>query len=452
MVRKFFVCQATTCRRHGGESVLKEIEELASLVGNCVVEETGCLGLCSQAPAVVVINGRCSKERAHVRINSFEASVKVVESACDQKIPLDDCALQKRFRGLREERIRQQAVSVAHWNTALRGMAEKSAHTPSLFAEYKYLLNKAGFDPLDMKVRIPHEIENYAQWRLEEVLPVSHHSALYRFVSQDPKRGTPHIRGRGRTPELKTWHTTMLAEVGPNSEGPLPWIERDYTPVSSASEWERGRCDILIKIYANGKATSWISKLAPPCMVWLSKPHKTLHVPTLVSDGSSFLPSSVLLLLGGTGVVALPQILDHQNPVHNLGFSTHKRDRLLVPIHVFLSCRKDDILLLPQIAKCCHTSTPTSGVQDFTLFVTNDNSDVPLFPETGGDNPEEVLDGIPNTRIFYSRVTSDMISDTLERMPKPCRIVVSGPDGFNQSARDMLADIVETDHITILSA
>ncbi|KAL7515788.1 hypothetical protein ACHAWX_000865 [Stephanocyclus meneghinianus] len=452
MVRKFFVCQAATCRHHGGESVLKEIEELASLVGNCVVEETGCLGLCSQAPAVVVINGRWSKERAHVRINSFEASVKVVESACDQKIPLEDRALQKRFQGLREERIRQQAVSVAHWNTALRGMAEKLAHTPSLFAEYKYLLNKAGFDPLNMTVRIPHEIENYAQWRLEEVLPVSHHSALYRFVSQDPKRGTPHIRGRGRAPELKTWHTTMLAEVGPNLEGPLPWIERDYTPVSSASEWERGRCDILIKIYANGKATSWISKLAPPCMVWLSKPHKTLHVPTLVSDGSSFSPSSVLLLLGGTGVVALPQILDHQNPIHNLGFSTHKRDRLLVPIHVFLSCRKDDILLLPQIAKCCHTSTPTSGVQGFTLFVTNDNSDMPLFPETVGDNPEEALDGIPNTRIFYSRVTSDVISDTLERMPKPCRIVVSGPDGFNKSARDMLADIVETDHITILSA
>jgi glutamate synthase (NADPH/NADH) large chain len=32
----------------------------------------------------------------------------------------------------------------------------------------------------------------------------------------------------------------MLAEIGPNSEGPLPWIERDYTPISSAKEWETG--------------------------------------------------------------------------------------------------------------------------------------------------------------------------------------------------------------------
>lgn len=452
MVRKIFVCQAGTCRRHGGESVLTEIEELASLVGNCAVEETGCLGLCSQAPAVVVRKDRWSKERAHLRINSFEASVKVVESASDQKIPLEDCAVQKRFQGLREERARQYAVSVAHWNTALRGMAQQLATKPSLFAEYKCLLTKAGFDPVDMKVKIPHEIENYSQWRLEEVLPASQHSALYRFVSQDPKRGTPHIRGRGRAPELKTWHTTMLAEVGPNSEGPLPWIERDYTPASSASEWERGRCDILIKIYANGKATSWINKLAPPCMVWLSKPHKTLHVPTLVSDGTSFSPASVLLLLGGTGVVALPQILHHQNPVHDLGLSTHKRDRLLVPIHVFLSCRIDDILFLPQIAKYCQSSTATSGVQEFTLFLTNENSDVPLFPETAGDNPGFVLYGISNARIIYSRITLDMISDALERMPKPCRIVVSGPDGFNKTARDMLTNVVDTDHITVLSA
>ena len=33
-----------------------------------------------------------------------------------------------------------------------------------------------------------------------------------------------------------------------NEEGPLPWVERDYTPISTAHEWEQGRCDILIKV------------------------------------------------------------------------------------------------------------------------------------------------------------------------------------------------------------
>ena len=56
----------------------------------------------------------------------------------------------------------------------------------------------------------------------------------------------------------------MLAEVGSNAEGPLPWIERDYTPISTAHDWERGLCDILIKVYLQpaGKATEWLHRLS----------------------------------------------------------------------------------------------------------------------------------------------------------------------------------------------
>ena len=87
-----------------------------------------------------------------------------------------------------------------------------------------------------------------------------------------------------------SWHTTLLAEVGQNGEGPLPWVERDYTPISTWSEWERapcrgcptnglrrpcradalgppvgagGSCDILIKVYPDGKATSWLHSQPP---------------------------------------------------------------------------------------------------------------------------------------------------------------------------------------------
>ena len=64
----------------------------------------------------------------------------------------------------------------------------------------------------------------------------------------------------------RTWHTTLLAEVGEarNKEGPLPWIERDYTPISTAHDWENGRCDILIKIYLEPwlhRHTEWLHRV-----------------------------------------------------------------------------------------------------------------------------------------------------------------------------------------------
>ena len=116
------------------------------------------------------------------------------------------------------------------------------------------------------------EVDKYSPWRLEGVTPVSSHSAIFHFSSDDPARGTPHPRSDGQKVEPKTWHTTLLAEVGDNEEGPHPWVKRDYTPISSARDWERGRCDILIKIYADGLATSWLHKQPTGCKVMLSQP------------------------------------------------------------------------------------------------------------------------------------------------------------------------------------
>ena len=40
--------------------------------------------------------------------------------------------------------------------------------------------------------------------------------------------------------------------------------------------------DILIKIYRDGKGTSWLQQQPLGTQVWLSKPMKTLSVPSLV--------------------------------------------------------------------------------------------------------------------------------------------------------------------------
>ena len=58
----------------------------------------------------------------------------------------------------------------------------------------KAVAEKAGGAPEQ-----PRRVEGYALWTLEAVTPVSAHSAVYRFASNDRKRGTPYVRGRGRT-------------------------------------------------------------------------------------------------------------------------------------------------------------------------------------------------------------------------------------------------------------
>ena len=465
MACEIYVCQAGPCRAHGGEAVLTEIEELADTLGGCRVRASGCLGYCSQAPNALVrkkgVRGRFDDdEEVHTRISSFEASVKVMERATGKRASLEVAG--EKFALLRSARARQHAVSIYHWNAALRGLAEQAETRPLLRFELQSLLAKAGFQsiPDPMGTTMPRCIDNYSQWSLEKVELMSKHSAVFTFTCRDRKRGTPHPRGRGTRPDMITWHTTLLAEIGPNTEGPLPWTEREYTPISSAKEWEAGRCELLVKVYRDGAATSWLHRrmvsMDAPMQVWLSQPVKTLSVPDLVAEGSSFQPASVLLILAGTGVVALPQILAHRDPLQKLGVPTHKRDQLLVPIDLVLSCREDDVLMLPQIAQWCRAGE-ARGLRNCTLLLTAAvaNKDAAPFPEApDGDEQEDTdsLRGLANARLLRSRLDSDIVAEAVLRMPKPCRVVVSGPDGFNSAARQMLAGLINTENVTVLSA
>lgn len=227
------VCHAGTCRRRGAEAVLTEIEELVNANGGsgyCTVRQSGCLGYCSEAPNAVVREKRSGATAVHMRIRSMEASAKVVERVTGTKPVLDGPA-SGRLQELRTARARQHAVSVSHWNTALSGLAEQAAQRPALRSELAALLAKAGYPNGVVGDTMPSAIENYSPWSLQGVTPVSKHSAIFHLTSADRKRGTPHPRGSGRMPEPVTWHTTLIAEVGPNGEGPLPWVEREYTPV-----------------------------------------------------------------------------------------------------------------------------------------------------------------------------------------------------------------------------
>lgn len=478
---RIYVCQSGTCRSRGSDAALVEIEELAKLVGDCDVGSTGCLGYCRRGPAVMVAHGK--KRRYHVRVNTLEKSADVVRHATGRDPPVDNLppATEARLDVIRTTKQREYFVATYQWNKALAGLSEESMRQANVRRSVEDVLRRAGYPdarPRDLLVpsssplAMPASIENYVPWNLDSVKIVSGHSAIFSFSTKDLKRGTPHPRGRARMAEPVTWHVTMLGEVGPNGEGPLPWIERDYTPISSALEWERGRCDILAKIYNDGLVTKWLQWRGNEggdggTRIWLSKPLRTLSVPALITDDDDgFRPRSVLLLLAGTGIVALPQILAHREPHRFLGVSTPRYKQLHCPIDLVHSCREDDVLLLPEIKQYCldglQPHPRNRGLRNYTLLLTEERNGEgerggPPYREYASENRTvdccDFLKDVSNATVQKSRLNGRIVEDAVAKWVYPCRVIVSGPDAFNNAAREYLEECgVESKSITILSA
>lgn len=485
---RIFVCQSGTCRSKGSDATLVEIEELANLVGNCKVESTGCVGYCSQGPAVEVwsrnLPGGKKIRKVYTKVNSMKKSAAIIKICTGVDPPIENLPPESeaRLSVIRLSKQREYFTSTYQWNKALAcGLTEDSIKERKLRVEFERMLCFAGYRGIDLRelmspsrcLQMPTSIEAYVSWTLRSIEVVSSHSAIFSFETKDVKRGTPHPRGRAKMPEPVTWHVTLLGEVGSNQEGPLPWIERDYTPISSALEWERGRCDILIKVYSDGQLSSWLHKRTDPTepegedqpRFWLSKPLRTLSVPSLVpDDGIEFRPASVLILLAGTGIVALPQILAHREPHRFLGIATPKYKQLNCPIDLIQSCRDDDVLLLSQIKEYCKDGLKqhpqNRGLRNYTLLLTEGgqaNTASPPFhgrlKETDAGHYDDLFKGIANAKIMKTRLNKDLVADAIGRMPLPCRVVVSGPDAFNDAARRFLDDCgVDSSHVTILAA
>lgn len=245
-------------------------------------------------------------------------------------------------------------------------------------------------------------------------------------------------------------------EVGPNAEGPLQFIERDYTPISTAKEWESGKVDILIKIYEKGLATSWLHKKPVGCSVWLSQPARTLCVPSLVAEigeTKSWRPASVLLLLAGSGIVVASQVLQHQDPMKNVGISV---PGLSMPINLIYSCRKDDVCMITDLTDWCKKGMSSKGQRGLlkcTLLLTESQAGaVAPFPDANDAEMSE-FDGLDNSSVVQARLSAELLGAELSIMPKPCRIVVSGPEAYNAAARNMLiSNGFDKDAITLLEA
>eukprot|EP00956_Cyclotella_meneghiniana_P045749 scaffold382649_cov119-Cyclotella_meneghiniana.AAC.1 len=485
MSSKIYVCQSGTCRSKGSDATLIEIEELAKLVNaRCKVERTGCLGYCRQGPAVEIVKNR--RHQYHVKVNTFRKSAAVIVHATGEEPPTENLPpeTEARLAGIRAEKQWEYFVSTYQWNKAISGLLSNGSVDNRITA----ILECAGYSDLNPRdllydgtrpLAMPSTIRNYTKWRLSSSDIVSPHSAIYHFVSADLKRGTPHPRGRAQLPNPITWHVTMLGEIGRNEEGPLPWIERDYTPISSALDWEKGRCSILIKIYNDGMLTNWLHKMSHQnengrdVNIFLSKPIKTLSVPSLTTDDDEdgFRPKSILLLLAGTGIVALPQIMAHREPHRLLGISIPKYKQMKCHIDLIHSCRKDDVLMLSEIKEYCLAGTRDhprfQGLRNYTLLVTDEKKDggkmnalppPPPFQHVFDRDDivsdyEVALKDIPNATVTHTRLDKEIIASAIGRLESPFRIIVSGPNTYNNAAREFLQEIgVQSKCVTVLTA
>ena len=81
----------------------------------------------------------------------------------------------------------------------------------------------------------------------------------------------------------------------------------------------------------------------------------------------------------------------------------------------------------------------------------------PPFPSVAdgtGDaaHAEAALGPLPNATVVNERLSGALVAEAVARLARPCRVLVSGPGGFNAAATAMLADLVEENEITVLSA
>lgn len=190
----------------------------------------------------------------------------------------------------------------------------------------------------------------------------------------------------------------------------------------------------------------------------LSKPARTLGIPSLVPDicdATFSKPASVLLVLAGSGIVAAAQILQHQDPIANLGVST---PGLQVPINLIYSCRKDDVCMMAELVAWTKSGLnmengKRKGLMRCTLLLTEPQAGTPCpFPHVK-DAVFSALEELENASVLETRLSTELLMKELGMMDNPCRIVVSGPESFNGAVRSMLTSSdVDAGAITILEA
>jgi len=144
------------------------------------------------------------------------------------------------------------------------------------------------------------------RWKVQSIQGYSADSCVYHLVNRCPSQPHPFPHD--------AWHVNVRFGA----------TVREYTPTSSAQDWEQGRLSLLVKTYADGRVSKRFALLREeskyglpvpdqPCWVLLSVPILTLSLPSFLEAPASAVArgevAHVALVVGGTGIAPALQIL-----------------------------------------------------------------------------------------------------------------------------------------------
>jgi len=308
------------------------------------------------------------------------------------------------------------------------------------------------------------------RWRIEGITGVSWDTCIYHARAKPPSEPHPFPHD--------AWHVACRFGGGP---------AREYTPMSTAEDWEAGKLDLLVKTYPDGIVSSEFGKLLTveeaeqdsresytalddqPCWVWVSKPAITLYLPSCLESpppaSGGPVVDKVGIVVGGTGVAPALQLLREVADPDG-AFAGKGQGALLCSSHTMLDVLcLDELRAIEQSApdriKVRHTLTAASPPKEAGETGDADDEESeedpwesaphlklkgkhshfasfydPFEPEGGyvgkadGDAPP-----------LYGRVNEQMLRDLLPAPGPATRIITCGPPGMQEAVKRIVLSL-----------
>eukprot|EP00927_Polykrikos_kofoidii_P052153 TRINITY_DN45938_c0_g1_i1.p1 TRINITY_DN45938_c0_g1~~TRINITY_DN45938_c0_g1_i1.p1 ORF type:complete len:649 (-),score=122.10 TRINITY_DN45938_c0_g1_i1:43-1989(-) len=129
---------------------------------------------------------------------------------------------------------------------------------------------------------------SFSDWQVVAVSKLNYNTIRLVMMSKDKETTSAHP-----FPVKDVWHVDILKESDD--------ITRAYTPVSDAEGYSKGMLDFMIKIYPDGRMTSWLATLKLGNTIPISEPCPTAD-PSMLSGG-------LFMVAGGSAVTVAMQLM-----------------------------------------------------------------------------------------------------------------------------------------------
>lgn len=284
----------------------------------------------------------------------------------------------------------------------------------------------------------------WSTWRLKRVRRITPMANIYTF-----KLVGKHSSRTSVMPPA-VWHVSLRTPHSEPSDVSIDLV-RDYTPISTREEWQRGKIRLLIKLYPEGYMSSILARMSPGDTMDVAPPEPTVTTPYLQLPGcaSCETPRSgmgaawpsdltITMLVGGTGITPALQLVElvaHEPSI----FRAAGNVRALL----IYSTRNTEIYLSNELEQIIMRG---QGRITVVLALTGTEDEDPLV----------TMNRCKEIHVEQGRVTQHMI----ERWHPPrgsvgacIHGIVCGPQGMMDSASKMLRNIgYSAEHIVELEA